>query len=979
MPLLLVVLCLVIAPGRSSESPAASPPVRTCESWCAGNANPWSEKCSTYKACLGCNECLPDISADLVVDCGAGGAGKFEAALNTLRPDSTVPQRILISPSAPCTISASRTINSGDEGLEIACWENGAYCTGGKRAQLESGQALSGRGVAALTFTNCHNFYAHEVHFTGLSVKHTTQGGDGIVVKNTTYENCVFEKSPVTSLNFYFFQTTTAKKAFDGITVTGCAFFEMGYAGVTIISWPKGGDSDANRFAFAYTRNVVLTDNVFYNAYTAATDAAGTTPLKAPGVILNRVWHMRAQRNTFIRMAGSGLWSTQTYDLLFSHNVVAYSRRITDACTNHVDIQNDDSIFEYNVGYKNEGGFFESMGLSDNNVVRYCVSVDDGQEDLGDGLRTHHANTIFLTGYAGKGNTPVGPTNITLHNNLVVSTNATTQYYRFINEPQGILLANNEFVVGAGAIEALATVGTNYEASEIVAASNLVGGDANDLAHFSAMFASLDNALLPESEAIKYADEVAAVVAGYIDGTADPSVVRFDVLQTLICAVKERNDVMKVKATMGPRAVVNSQYDEDFCGRKGAADTSGDFIGAIRPVVVPAIPLCEDWCVDSPIVWIKKCAFDACTGCDACADPAGADSPQCEVRYAAKETDGSMVSGKTWWFYTWGCRAKEDGKCLVDSAACAAEGGAWIANTPTYCGAKALSVICGCCSFKTPTVAPAPAPTTPTFDRSIPWKKGLSGEPKDQTMNVRAGDVLKFGWAGTHNVYQMKDKAAFDSCDFSGSANIGGVSPVYYTMGAATTYFACKVGSHCVSGQKLSAVIGGGTGGSSPTPAPPLTKVAGFPSTLTAGETFSFATPPANTIYTLSVKVTGRDTLLRVARSYGDASWGWEVSAECPVAIVFSAAGPSIVATLPTMSTYGSVTQYFTEAIDGKAAVDSAATKKGAVSRLLVQSTFGPTTTSMGELSSTSTNNMKSWIDAQVRGGRKETWREQGN
>jgi hypothetical protein len=245
-------------------------------------------------------------------------------------------------------------------------------------------------------------------------------------------------------------------------------------------------------------------------------------------------------------------------------------------------------------------------------------------------------------------------------------------------------------------------------------------------------------------------------------------------------------------------------------------------------------------------------------------------------------------------------------------------------------------------------------------------------------MAVTAGDTLKFVWTGGHNVYQMKDKAAFDSCDFSGGTNLGAASPVYHTMGAATTYFACKVGSHCANGQKLSAVIGGGTGGGglSPTPAPSLTKVAGFPATLTAGETFSFATPPTNTIYTLSVKVTGRNTLLRVARSYGGASWGWEVSAECPVAIVFSAAGPSIVATLPTMSTYGSVTQYFTEAIDGKAAVDSAATNKGAVSRLLVQSTFGPTKTSMGELSSTSTNNMKSWIDAQVRGGRIETWRE---
>ena len=74
------------------------------------------------------------------------------------------------------------------------------------------------------------------------------------------------------------------------------------------------------------------------------------------GVVLNRVKLCEATYNTFIRMAGSGLWATQTYHLTFSRNLIAHSRRITDACGNHVDIQNDDSIFEYNVGYKNEGG-----------------------------------------------------------------------------------------------------------------------------------------------------------------------------------------------------------------------------------------------------------------------------------------------------------------------------------------------------------------------------------------------------------------------------------------------------------------------------------------------------------------------------------------------------------------------------------------------------------------------------------------------
>jgi len=41
-------------------------------------------------------------------------------------------------------------------------------------------------------------------------------------------------------------------------------------------------------------------------------------------------------------------------------------------------------IFEHNISYYNEGGFFESMGFSDNNIMRYSISVDDGIEDLRD-------------------------------------------------------------------------------------------------------------------------------------------------------------------------------------------------------------------------------------------------------------------------------------------------------------------------------------------------------------------------------------------------------------------------------------------------------------------------------------------------------------------------------------------------------------------------------------------------------------------
>lgn len=115
-----------------------------------------------------------------------------------------------------------------------------------------------------------------------------------------------------------------------------------------------------------------------------------------------------------------------------------------------------------------------------------------------------------------------------------------------------------------------------------------------------------------------------------------------------------------------------------------------------------------------------------------------------------------------------------------------------------------------------PYVPPVIPPTTGGgASTSVIWTKGFSGRAEDQTMDVKSGEVLEFEWKGTHNVYRMQDKAAFDACDFSTATKLGAASPLLHTMGTATTYFACNVGAHCNSGQKLSAVVIGGGGGDS--------------------------------------------------------------------------------------------------------------------------------------------------------------------
>merc|ERR1719362_2055122 len=92
----------------------------------------------------------------------------------------------------------------------------------------------------------------------------------------------------------------------------------------------------------------------------------------------------------------------------------------------------------------------------------------------------------------------------------------------------------------------------------------------------------------------------------------------------------------------------------------------------------------------------------------------------------------------------------------------------------------------------------------------IDWKLGMTAAQMKQTVSLNTEVVFK--WSGFHNVYELPDKKAFDACDFSKAKALASHNQgpfTYKASSAGIVYFACKVGGHCSSKQKLALTVTG--------------------------------------------------------------------------------------------------------------------------------------------------------------------------
>lgn len=117
------------------------------------------------------------------------------------------------------------------------------------------------------------------------------------------------------------------------------------------------------------------------------------------------------------RMAGrgSGIWAFRTKNLVVQYNKFMHARGIKDSYGMHIDIGNQNVVYQYNYSEDNEGGFVEILGANVNVGYRYNLSVGDGWRSRGNQL----GRVFWVGGWSGNPQNPIGSDSVFIYHNSV--------------------------------------------------------------------------------------------------------------------------------------------------------------------------------------------------------------------------------------------------------------------------------------------------------------------------------------------------------------------------------------------------------------------------------------------------------------------------------------------------------------------------------------------------------------------------------
>ena len=85
----------------------------------------------------------------------------------------------------------------------------------------------------------------------------------------------------------------------------------------------------------------------------------------------------------------------------------------------------------------------------------------------------------------------------------------------------------------------------------------------------------------------------------------------------------------------------------------------------------------------------------------------------------------------------------------------------------------------------------------------IEWRMDMPTRYMELKTEKSGRGLASFEWSGDHDLWQFKDRMAFESCDFSRATVLSSISGYVFKGDVGTYYFGCSVYGHCSAGQKL--------------------------------------------------------------------------------------------------------------------------------------------------------------------------------
>lgn len=227
-----------------------------------------------------------------------------------------------------------------------------------------------------------------------------------------------------------------------------------------------------NRTENAILKDLYVTDCIVENVAHTGIKFTGSSPQTifnihvsgnrvlrtgGPGIQMSRVKFGHVYRN-YVQYSGSpddsrkwgrgsGLWTSNTTEVVIEHNHFLDANGPADSAGCHVDHGCRDVVVQYNFSARNAGGFCEILGDNYNCAYRYNISVDDGHRVKGQNKAFQEGKTFWLSGYSGRKKPRVGPFDSYFYNNTIYVKKGIVSKIAVSKVADGVLIANNIFYV----------------------------------------------------------------------------------------------------------------------------------------------------------------------------------------------------------------------------------------------------------------------------------------------------------------------------------------------------------------------------------------------------------------------------------------------------------------------------------------------------------------------------------------------------